>query len=466
MYRKTNPDAVGIIFPTGRLGTGFPLEQLRRGVQYGASAICVDAGSTDSGPFYLGTGTQNPTEKSVERDLRTMLIAGQEAGIPVVVGTCGTSGTYRGVDLLAEMVERIAKEEGLRLKVARIYSDQDPEFLVGALADGRIRPLAPSGQTTADDLRSCEHIVGLMGHEPIVRALDEDADIVLCGRATDTAMVAAVALRAGMHPGATWHAAKTVECGGMCTTASKGVGGPTGPVYVEIDKTGFQVVPLNDIAACTPRSISAHMLYENADPYVLLEPGGVLDTSNATYTALTDTICRVEGSTFTPTHPHTVKLEGSRKAAYETFSFTGIADPAIIADIEGWAAYLTETVHEDVQDALGLTPDEYRIDVRLYGHNAILGANTDQSHQAAEVGVLLKVQASDQTTANHIAKVANPHMLHLPLREMNHMPSYAFVSSPAELQRGLAYEFVLNHVVTAESGTELFRTVLSEVSHD
>jgi hypothetical protein len=53
----------------------------------------------------------------------------------------------------------------------------------------------------------------------------------------------------------------------------------------------------------------------------------------------------------------------------------------------------------------------------------------------------------------------------MPLPEMTHLPSYAFPFSPAEIERGPSYEFVLNHAVIVESESELFRTVTTEVSN-
>jgi hypothetical protein len=53
--------------------------------------------------------------------------------------------------------------------------------------------------------------------------------------------------------------------------------------------------------------------------------------------------------------------------------------------------------------------------------------------------------------------------LHLPLPGMSYLPSFAFATSPAEIERGPSYEFVLNHVLELEPGTGLFRTDLSEV---
>ena len=84
--------SVSVIFPTGMLGGGFPAEGIERGIELGADAIAVDAGSTDSGPYYLGTGTAKTTEAAVERDLHVLLTSARAADIPVVVTSCGTAG--------------------------------------------------------------------------------------------------------------------------------------------------------------------------------------------------------------------------------------------------------------------------------------------------------------------------------------------------------------------------------------
>ena len=73
---------------------------------------------------------------------------------------------------------------------------------------------------------------------------------------------------------------------------------------------------------------------------------------------------------------------------------------------------------------------------------------------------MLLVSAADQATATAVAKVANPLMLHLPTHGMDYLPSLAFPYSPAEVERGAAYEFVLNHVVDSVTPPALFRTEL------
>ena len=94
----------------------------------------------------------------------------------------------------------------------------------------------------------------------------------------------------------------------------------------------------------------------------------------------------------------------------------------------------------------------------------MLGPLEQSAGPPREVGVLFKVRAGSQQAATAIAKTANPLLLHLPLPGMDYLPSFAFATSPAEIERGASYEFVLNHVLELDSGTDLFRTELSEVT--
>ena len=446
-------DRVRILTPSGMLGAGWDEATIERGLELGIDVITIDGGSTDSGPYYLGSSTPKTTAKAVARDLRSLLRAAARADVPLIVGSCGTSGTDSGVDWVAGIAAEVMAEEGLDLPVARIYSEQSAANLKEHLGGGRIHPLPPLGDLDAATLESCTRIVGLMGHEPIVEALEAGAQVVLAGRATDTAVAAAYPLMKGMPPGPTWHAAKIVECGGQATSNPR-----TGGVYTVIDADGFTMEPLDPASACTPHSVAAHMLYETANPYLLREPDGTLDVREATYVALDDRTVRVEGSLFHHAEQHTIKLEGARITGYETMSFTGIRDPLILRDIDAWAELMHTVLRDRVAGTLGLTEDEYAVDLRLYGHNAVLGALEPETGPPREVGAMLLVNAADQATATAVAKVANPLMLHLPTPSMDYLPSLAFPTSPAEVERGAKYEFVLNHVVDSPTPTALFRT--------
>jgi hypothetical protein len=452
-------EPVRVVVPVGMLGGGFPPETVLRGLAMGADVVAVDGGSTDSGPHYLGTGTAKTSRGAVARDLRAILPAAHAAGVPVVIGSCGTAGTDSGVDWVHDIAAEVAADAGLSLDVVRIYSEQDPARLQEFLAAGRIHPLSPAGELDAEILRRCSHIVGLMGHEPIAAALESGADLVLAGRATDTALVAALPLSRGLPPGPVWHAAKIAECGGLCTTNPR-----AGGVLVTYDEDGFTVEPLDPSAACTPRSVAAHMLYENADPFRMREPAGTLDTATATYTALDERRVRVEGSRFEHADQHTIKLEGAAAVGFQTVIVCGIRDPRVLARLDEWCEQVLAYLRAQVGRTVGLEPETYDLQIRRYGHDAVLGPSEPlRADPPREVAIVFLATAPDQATATQLAKLANPVLLHAPLPGDTSLPSFALLGSPAEIERGPVHQFVLQHVLDVDRPDEVFRTTRSEM---
>ncbi|TFI40456.1 acyclic terpene utilization AtuA family protein [Rhodococcus sp. 1R11] len=440
------------------LGAGFPDDTISRGIALGADVIAVDGGSTDSGPYYLGASQPKTARAAVLRDMRAILIGAAAADIPVIVGSCGTSGTDDGVEWLHSITRQVIDEEHLTgRKIARIYSEVDKALIRKRLADKRIHNLPPAGHLTDETIDSCEHIVGLMGHEPIADALAHGANIVLAGRSTDCALIAAVPLMRGKPFGPTWHASKIAECGSLCTTGS-GIGG----VMVHIDDDGFVVEPVDADDACTPRSVAAHMLYENSDPFRLREPAGTLDTTDAHYTALDDRRVRVTGSRFEYAEAHTIKLEGSAVAGAQTVSIVGLRDPQVLAGIGDWIDSLATFLHARIPTLFDVGHGDYTIELRPYGWNAVLGDIDPDPSTPREVGVACCVTARDQSTATAIAKFANPYLLHHALPGTDSVPSWSFMSSPAEMERGNLYTFVLQHSMEVDTPTELFPIDYSE----
>lgn len=447
------PETCRVLVPSGVLGSGCPEEAFQRGLSLVPDAIAVDAGSTDSGPYYLGAAVSKMTRKATKRDLRQLMLGRARLGIPLLIGSCGTSGTDAGVDWMAGICEEIAAEEGQEVKVALVYSEQSAETLAGYLDRGAVTPLPAAPSLTRERLAECDHIVGLLGYEPLAAAIAGGADIVLSGRTTDTAVLAAVPLMRGMPVGSTWHAAKIAECGGLCTTHSR-----QGGVMLTIDAGGFEVEPLHAASACTPYSVSAHMLYENADPYRLKEPGVLLDAQAAIYTAVDDRTVRVTGSA-AETTPYTMKLEGSGGVGYRTMVFSAIADPKIMAQVGTWLERLRARLHAGIGSVLGIAPDAYHLEIRPYGWNALSPWQGDDAPAPQEVGFMTLVTAQTQALATEIAMFANPTLLHFPLNPEDPLPSFAFPFSPAEVELGRLYEFKLNHVVALADPSELARTV-------
>src|SRR5207245_10185826 len=81
-----------LVSPTGMLGSGFRAESLDKAISLGARMIGCDAGSTDPGPGPLATGTCMFSAAAVKRDTEIMMTRAIMAGIPLILGSGGTSG--------------------------------------------------------------------------------------------------------------------------------------------------------------------------------------------------------------------------------------------------------------------------------------------------------------------------------------------------------------------------------------
>lgn len=452
-------NTINVLVPTGALGAGVHEPDVQAGLAMGAHAIACDAGSTDSGPAYLATGRGKYSRDAVKTDLSILMRAQARSGLPLVIGSCGTSGGDAALDWTRDIALEIAREHDLHPLIALLYAEQQPSLLKTKAAEGRVTPLAPMTGNGAEQFDRCEHIVALMGPEPYMAALKSGADIVLGGRTTDTAVLAAVPILHGAGVGPAWHAAKIAECGGLCTVNSR-----DGGVMIRIGKEAFEVEPLRNGNACTPRTVSAHMLYENSDPFLLHEPGGILDVTDASYEAISDRVVRVSGSRFRP-RPYTMKLEGAASGPFQTIMFVGIQDRAALAEIDRFVAQMHHILCERVNDTMGARAGTYDISLRPYGWNAVSGLAVEAGAAfPREVGLMFVATAASQEIATQIAKTCNPYFFHMPLERNMPLPSYAFPFSPAEIERGAAYEFMLNHVVHVDTADELVRTVFIQTT--
>lgn len=446
-----------VLVPSGVLGLGFDRKALERGVQMKPDIIAIDGGSTDSGPFSLGAGQSKYSRAATKSEWRDLMLARAKAGVPLVIGTAGTCGSDATVDWMFDITEELAKDLGQRLRVARLYSGQPADRVAKAMREGRLTPLAPAPAVDEDGLHAMTNIVALAGAEQVQAALATGAEIIIAGRTTDTATIAALPLARGDHAGAAWHGAKIAECGALCST------NPTsGVIVVDFDETGFTVEAMHETALCTPHSVSAHMLYENSDPFQLFEPGGYLDVRGATYSALDNRRVRVEGSVWVPGR-YTVKLEGARIAGYQTTILAILRDTNYVANARAWVEKLTKFLNAEIAQRMGLSTSDFQLEFRLIGADGALGALENRTGQPVELGVLGIVTASSQSTAAEIGKLINPFVLHYPLTEDEELPTFAFPYSPATTDRGALYEFTLNHVMELTDPMEAFRLTVTEV---
>lgn len=445
------------IAASGAIGIGIDANALDEAMAHQPHFIASDAGTTDAGPFSLGSGRPAFAREAVKRDLETALTRSVRAGIPLLIGSAGTAGATVHLEWLVEIAREVVAEHGLTVRTAVIHAEQDKAYLQDLLADGRIKPLDPAPHLDAQVIQRSERIVGMMGVEPLQAAVEQGAQLVLAGRCSDSALFAALPVLYGFPEGLAWHAGKVLECGTLvCETQGKGV------VFCTMRQDGIVVRPFGRGLRCTPQSVAAHSLYENADPYLHKECSGTLDLSRATFTVVDDISVRVTGSDFIPTDEYTVKLEGAELVGYQTVIIGGIRDPFIIRQLDHWLAEVRQAIDASVARLFGnqISPNDYSVVFHVYGRNAVMGSlEPNKDVLPHEVGLVLEATAPTQQLATKIAELSRQPLLHHPIPEWKgSITGFACLHNPAHLERGPVYRFNLNHVAVPRTKQEMFRT--------
>jgi hypothetical protein len=454
---------IRVLSASGQIGSGFLESSLARGIELAPHVIACDGGSTDAGPAHLGSGEPHFSREGTKRDLRLMMQGRDRIDVPLIVGSCGFGGGDAGVDWMRDIALEIAREEGLKFKLALVRSEQDKGYLKRRLREGRILPLNPAPPISEAVIDRSAHIVGMMGHEPLVAAIEQGAQVVLAGRASDTSLFATVPLMHGVGAGPAWHAAKILECGTACVVQRK----RPDSIMAWIRDDHFDVEPMDMDVHCTPQSVASHTLYENADPFLITEPDGTLDSHGSRYEALNDRAVRVHGSQFHRAQRGTIKLEGAELAGYQAIIIGGVREPFIIRQLDTWLAAMQEKFAARVDEMFGgrLGRDDYDIHVRVYGRDGVMGKLEPLAHQVGhEVCLLFTITTAEESTTDAIAKTFAHFALHYPIPEWRGLISgIAFPMAPSHVNRGPVYRFNLNHVVVPDNPLEMFRTEYMEV---
>jgi hypothetical protein len=443
---------VRMLSVTPILGYGFPESSLEAGLALKPHVIGADGGSTDPGPFYLGDGKAFCSRMSMKRDLKLMLRAGVRAGIPVIVSTSGGAGGEPHLQMMSEMVKEIAIEEKLNFKLALIHSEQDPAFIKRRVREGRVRAASKQPDLTDAQIDAAIRIVGLMGPEPYIKALDDGAQVILAGRSTDPAPWAAVAIRAGIPPAQAWYSGKMLECGSEPAVPKK-----EGCLLARVTPEYVDLEPTNEVQKCTVLSVANFALHENPSPIHHLEPGGMLDTSNCKFEQLTDRSVRVSGMEWKPNNVYTVKLEGVKRTGYKAITICATRDPVLIRGIDNYLKAARVLIEEKTA-AFGVKQSEYQIAIRSYGRDGVMAERELLRDQLPhEMCFVAEVIAASQDVANAVIGIVRLTLLHsdFPGRLCKE-GNMAIPFSPSDIELGAAYEFNVYHILEADDPYHLF----------
>ncbi|SFG99136.1 hypothetical protein [Streptomyces mirabilis] len=283
------------------------------------------------------------------------------------------------------------------------------------------------------------HTVAMMGVEPVKKLMRDGYDVILAGRAGDTALFAALPHLNGADPGLTRHMAKTIESGAACAIPPDASG-----LLVTLRDDHFDVTTLADGSGLTPRSVAAHTLYENADPFHITELSGTLDTTHATYEAVDERTVRVRGSRYIEADGYTNKLEGAELIGHQTVIVSDVRDKVVIERLPQLLPMAKKSFDSKILDVFDgrVDPDTIDIDYRLYGTGTVLIGTEPTRLQPQELGVLITITAPDQGTAHAISTFVAHASSHLPIPEYDGLVStLAYAYSPPEMDRGPLYRF-------------------------
>ena len=447
------PPAAGqrlrVLSASGQLGYGIVQASFERGLQCKPHFIGCDMGSIDPGPFYLGSGQMAAPRAMVLRDLDLVLCGARALDVPLIIGSAGTAGARPHLEATLALLREVARARGLSIRVATVTSDLPAALLLSALSEGRLHPLDdPSAGSVhlpdAQQLQSCRHIVAQCGTHTFIKALRQMPDVLIAGRACDTAIFAALPLMLGYPAGLALHMAKIIECTSLCCEP-----GGRDAILAQLGPEDFILESMNPALRATPSSVAAHALYEQADPWRVEEPEGTLDLTQARYEALDERRTRVSGARFVPRAQPTLKVEGAARVGARAVLMAGVADPTFIERLPQALIDVQERVHKLVAGDWQMVPARSTVSGALAG--------PAEKRSAHEVGLVLEFLADELELARTAAAVFKQNLLHFgyPAR-LTTGGNLAFAFTPSEFDAHESYRFRLYHRLDGVEPDQVF----------
>lgn len=435
-----------IVALNGLLGYGYSEESLEMAFSEKVDYLGVDAGSTDPGPYYLGSGKSFTDRSAVKRDLELALPKALEHHAPFIIGTSGGAGSIKHLMWLKEIVEEIAKEKNLSFTLGTVKSDVTKEYVLEKFENDKIINMSDEMPLDKKSIMESTTIVSQIGIAPIIELLKKGAQVILCGRACDTAIYAAPCIYEGYDHGLAFHMAKIMECGAMCSepVAAADV------MQAYIEKDYFELRPANPIRRCTVDRVAAHTLYEQSNPYLIYEPDGVCDLTNSKFEQVDERTVRVTGSVFRDAEEKTLKLEGVKCSGFRTICPATIYDPETIKNIDFIKNTVTDFVKENTKETL--EENDYSLSYKTSG-----GCDSSMS-------IIIDIVGKTQQIADTVCALARSRMLHCDYEgRKSSAGNLAFPFSPSDIHVGEVYEFSVFHLAKVDSLMETAEIMVEEI---
>ncbi|HVL74992.1 MAG TPA: acyclic terpene utilization AtuA family protein [Noviherbaspirillum sp.] len=355
------------------------------------------------------------------RDLVPMLarlwpLAQKNGGVKFLLNAGGLN-PHGARDALAELF----RKKGWHARIAVVTGDDVIDRLDALRAQGDALAHMDTGVALETVRERMVFANAYLGAAPLVRALEQGADIVLCGRVADAALfLAPLVHEFGWTLDARSDAqrnllAQGLTVGHLLECSGQGSGGNFGGLdWQEIPDLAHIGYPIAEVsedgcAVITKApgtggrvsfdTVREQLLYEVQDPHNYFSPDVVLDMGGLRVDDLGDDRVRVTGAIGKP-RPQKLKIVGGYSDGWMGQATFGYSWPQAYAKAERSAQIIRQTLAEQ-----RMPVDEIRVE--YLGYDSILGPLADpaQRGQLNEVYLRMAIRSQDRRVADGFGRL-------------------------------------------------------------
>ncbi len=338
-----------------------------------------------------------------------------------------------------EAVRQYAQSEGLKgYRIGYVLGDDMKEQIPELLRQGWTFDNLDYEGDFRDILDKIINVNVYYGHEKIVDCLKGGADVVLTGRAADSALFLAPYVNEfGWAPDDWDNLARGIMAGHLLECGGQGAGGNymydwrnvpdmahLGFPIAELTEDTFEITKAPDCGGVIcEQSCKEQFLYEVLDPANYLTPDVNVDVSHATITGVGENRVRIDGIKGKP-RPDTLKLCVGYHAGYKTVSMLSFAWP----DAYEKAQYCADIIMKKMREK-GLKAED--VHISYIGLNSLHLGVADTSPEALkhlnEVVMRIAIFSKDKAEAAKIIPEISP-------LQLNGPPGASFFGGRAHVQ--------------------------------
>jgi hypothetical protein len=353
------------------------------------------------------------------------------AGAPRIISNAGginPSGC-------AEAIARICRENSLNFRIAVVEGDSLVDRLDDLISQGVMLANMETGRPITDIRDRVQTANAYLGAPPVVKALQEEAALVITGRVSDSGLTAAIPIHEFGWKMDDWdRLAAAIVAGHILECGAQASGGnltdweevpsfhDMGYPVVELSPDGSFIVTKPDGTGglVNRKTITEQLIYEVADPSNYMTPDVVADFTSLSVEEEGADRVRVRGFKGKP-KPEDLKVSVAYENGFKAHGTLIVSGPG--------AARKASTIAEALWQRLGLEFEE--TSTELVGYNA---CHRHLAPPADPPEILLRLGVRDPSRS-----LVEEFARHLPSLILNTVSGVAIVGARPRIQQVVAY---------------------------